>query len=112
MTTDRPLSEWKADLSAYEKQADRLLLCMKNYAAYIRHHDAKKHKRLFRKRIKQLHREYVELRSSVCLCESAISFHEAMLTHRPERKKPLLCAYGYDLFTSRNRIFAQRKEEK
>lgn len=61
MTTDRPLSEWQADLAAYQTRTKKVIRCMKNDAAHIRLHNAKNHKRLFRKRVKQLYSEYVQL---------------------------------------------------
>lgn len=81
MTLDRPLSEWQADLAAYEKQADRILCLLQD--AKTKGIYTGRRKRVTRKRIERINlcREYVELRSRVRLCESAIS--EAMLNHRP-----------------------------
>ena len=84
MTPDRPLSEWQADLSTYQAHADKRLRWMKHYAIVLKCTKVKGGKRMIRGRIKRMYREYVDLRSRIRLCESAISFHEAMLNHRPE----------------------------
>ena len=82
MTPYRPLSEWQADLSTYQDHAHKRL-CWMQVDAMTQRFRTGRGKRVTRKRIKQLYREYVDLRSRVRLCESAISFHEAMLNHRP-----------------------------
>lgn len=83
MTLDSPLSEWQADLATYQAHADKRLRWMKVGSIVLKFQDNRKDRRASRKRLKLMYREYVELRSRVRLCESAISFHEAMLNHRP-----------------------------
>jgi hypothetical protein len=83
MTPYRPLSEWQADLSTYQAHADKRLRWMKIAAIVLKFQHSRKDRRASRRHIKQMYREYIDLCSRVRLCESAISFHEAMLNHRP-----------------------------
>ena len=83
MTLYRPLSEWQDDLSTYQAHADKRMRWMKIAAIVLKFQGNRKDKRADRKRIKQMYREYVELRSRVQNCEAAILLHEAMLNHRP-----------------------------
>lgn len=83
MTTDRPLSEWQADLAMYTKWEASRLRWMRESAALLATAKSKKRSRQLRSFIRKMYRQYVDYRSRVRLCESAISFHEAMLNHRP-----------------------------
>jgi hypothetical protein len=79
MTIDRALSEWQADLKRYAKWEASRLRWMQESAANLLHAKSRKRRREIRSFIRKMYRQYADYRSRVRLCESAISFHEAML---------------------------------